>query len=175
MQPICPRSFHVVTWVGGSRQNVMRKRLVLSLCIVKQSYYIMWLICFINIRRMFQFPQLIASPFFKYWVIVGKISEQRRKLILSISRSFLTSPENGEWISQLFSRLIERFLLFWNVPCQKNLHQGSLFWIFRFSLNDLSAFFPQIKFFDTSHTIKLKRKHLNSVYPEKSGFHIWMR
>lgn len=103
MQPICPRSFHVVTWVGGSRQNVMRKRLVLSLCIVKQSYYIMWLICFINIRRMFQFPQLIASPFFYYWVIVGKISEQRRKLILSISRYFLTSPENGEWISKNFS------------------------------------------------------------------------
>lgn len=76
MQPICPRSFHVVTWVGGSRQNVMRKRLVLSLCIVKQSYYIMWLICFINIRRMFQFPQLIASPFFNTESLWGKFQNR---------------------------------------------------------------------------------------------------
>lgn len=130
MQPICPRSLHMVTWVGCSPQNVMRKRLVLSLCIVKQTHYIMWLICFINIRRMFQFPQLIASPFFNTESLWGKFQNRDASLFFSISRPFLTSPDNGEWISQLFSRLMERFLLFWNVPVRKICTKGLCFGFF---------------------------------------------
>lgn len=89
MQPICPRSLHMVTWVGCSRQNVMRKRLVLSLCIVKQSHYIMWLICFINIRRMFQFPQLIVSPFFNTESLWGKFQNRDASLFFRSLALFL--------------------------------------------------------------------------------------
>lgn len=43
--------------VGGLLAPLnVRARLVERPWIVKQSHYIMWLICFINIRRMFQFP-----------------------------------------------------------------------------------------------------------------------
>lgn len=47
----------LVGHVGGLLAPLnTRARLVDSPCIVKQAHYIMWLICFINTRRMFQFP-----------------------------------------------------------------------------------------------------------------------
>ena len=57
--------------VGGLLAPLnVRARLVESSCIVKQSHYIMRLICFINIRRMFQFPpvnRISADLKLRHW------------------------------------------------------------------------------------------------------------
>lgn len=145
---------------AGSRGRLLapfnaRARLVKRLCIEKQFHlYIMWLICFINIRRMFQFPpvnRISADLKLNHCEQnLTKDSKTRRfDLIFSAQTWFTVSV--FLYFSSLFRSCNVAFSIAFPLPrklCKKSLFIGSVL-----RSSDLSGLFPQIKIILTPLTL----------------------
>ena len=93
-------------------------------CIQKQAHYVMWLICFINIRRMFQFPPVNRISDFKQCIVGREISFQNRISSFCLESSL---PLLESWKIGKFGLQFKTGLLFdEGVTCSKT-HQVSFF------------------------------------------------
>lgn len=144
MQYIC---FHEVCHVGGSLAQLhnARGRLVEQPCMWNQSHYVMWLICFINIGRIFQFPSVNRiSPYFR-------LNHSEREYHKGKTRSldYLSHRlQHGKHLDKVFAvfsiflglKIVQFISLYLGKFWMRSLFMRSLF-----RLGDLSGLFPQIK------------------------------